>query len=309
MSSLTNFPNGITSFGIPILGSPDVITGNVFFVHSGTGSNDNTGTRFSPFATIDYAIGKCTASNGDTIYVLPTHTETISAAGGITCDVAGISIIGLGWGNMRPTITWSATASSLLVTAANVRIKNIRTTLSKDEVVSMIAVSAAGCVLDTVDFVPYGALGATGQALQFLLTTADADDLVVMNCNHLQGTASAGDTIWIQLVGTNNSRILNNTIQIVPKAATNSLAISGSTASTNVEIVGNRILWLAATVDYVIKMATNSTGVISDNRIGCLTGTAITTVIGGASCYVFENYGIDAVNSSGILTPAAGSYA
>ena len=306
--SFTNFPNGITSFGIPILGSGDVITGNVFFVDSVTGSNSNLGTRAKPFATIDYAIGKCTATNGDVIYVLPTHVETISAAGGITCDVAGISIIGLGWGNMRPTITWSETASSLLVTAANVRIKNIRTTLSKDEVVSMVKVSAAGCILDTVDFVPYGALGATGQALQFLLTTADADDLVVANCRHLQYTATAGDTIWIQLVGTDNTRIINNSIAVVPRAATNSLAISGSTASTNVEIMGNRISWLAATVDYVIKMATNSTGVISDNRIGCLTGTAIATVIGGASCYVFENYGIDAVNSSGILTPAAGTY-
>src|SRR5688572_2883165 len=73
--------------------------GSIFFVHSGTGSNSNDGSSpDSPMATLDAAIGLCTASKGDTIYVMPGHAETIAAADGFDADVAGVSIVGIGWG-------------------------------------------------------------------------------------------------------------------------------------------------------------------------------------------------------------------
>ena len=52
--SLTNFPNGITSFGVPMMGGmiPST-TGKYYFVNSVTGSNGNEGTDPSaPLATI-----------------------------------------------------------------------------------------------------------------------------------------------------------------------------------------------------------------------------------------------------------------
>jgi len=79
--------------------------GNVFFVHSGTGT-DGAGygqNPDAPTATLDYAIGLCTASKGDVIYVLPGHAESFAATEGFDADMAGIKIIGLGWGNNRPT--------------------------------------------------------------------------------------------------------------------------------------------------------------------------------------------------------------
>src|SRR5690349_3795433 len=78
--------------------------GDIYFVGSGvTGATDAAGygkTPDAPFATLDYAIGQCTASQGDVIYLLPGHTETTTA---IALDVAGVRIIGLGWGRIRPT--------------------------------------------------------------------------------------------------------------------------------------------------------------------------------------------------------------
>ena len=137
----TKLLGGLTVDGVPVTGSGvDAlpITGNVFYVNSSTGVDDPSyGTTVArPFDTLDYAIGKCTASNGDVIYLLPGHTETIGSASAITVDVAGISIIGLGNGNLRPTFTWSATAGTIVVSAANVTIKNIICTISIDEVVS-----------------------------------------------------------------------------------------------------------------------------------------------------------------------------
>src|SRR3990167_6061342 len=51
-------------------------------------------------------MSRCTASRGDVIFVMPGHAETVSAAGGITMDVNGVAIIGLGSGDLRPTITY-----------------------------------------------------------------------------------------------------------------------------------------------------------------------------------------------------------
>lgn len=125
---VTNFPNGVASFGLPVLPPGGVFgpsTGSVFFVHH-TGSNGNSGlTTAQPFATIDAAIGACTASKGDTIYVMPGHAETISTAAGINADVAGVRIIGLGWGGARPTITMSATTSTIAIAAASVTLSNL----------------------------------------------------------------------------------------------------------------------------------------------------------------------------------------
>ena len=310
---LTNFPNGITSFGAPVLPetSAGLVCGDVYFVGATAGANwiagvndPVYGTLTAPFATIKYAITQCTANNGDVFYVLPGHTETISGAGTITVNVAGISIIGLGNGNLRPTLTWSATASSILITAANVTIKNIITKVSIDEVVSMFAVSAAGVTLDAVDFVEYGALGATGQAIQFLLTTAAANDLTIKNCKHTQQTAAASPQGWIELVGTSNTRILNNTINLLARASTSSSAILASTAVINCEIVGNRINFAGATITIVINMASTSTGFITDNRVFGGAATLLAAIITASSCFVAENYCANTVAASGIVAPA-----
>ena len=73
-------------------------TGNIFFVHSGTGTN---GAGYgqnpdAPVASIDYAVGLCTANQGDRIYVMPGHVETVATASGLAADVAGVEIIGIG---------------------------------------------------------------------------------------------------------------------------------------------------------------------------------------------------------------------
>ena len=79
---ISNYPNGFAN-GVNIRGVPVLNTygGNVFWVDSGAGSNGNKGTFDRPWATIDYSIGKCTASNGDVVMVKPGHAETLAADG------------------------------------------------------------------------------------------------------------------------------------------------------------------------------------------------------------------------------------
>lgn len=162
---------------LPFLGS-----GKVFAVgDSGTANRDiltelfdvdpDGAVRF--FATVDAAINATTANAGDTIFVMPGHTETIATASGITSDVAGVSIIGLGEGDNRPTFSFSATASTWVVSGASTVIKNIVGVPSIDSVVSGFVVSGSSCDLD----IEWADASSTVEAVRAVLTTAAADDL------------------------------------------------------------------------------------------------------------------------------------
>jgi hypothetical protein len=144
--SITRFPHGISSFGIPVLGAgPIVTTGNVFFVDD-SGSDSSSGlSPDEPFKTLDYAIGRCTASHGDTIVMMPGHAETTTA---IAVDVAGIHIVGLGIGADRPTITASTGASDLInITAANCTLENFNLVGAASGVTALVDIAAADTTL------------------------------------------------------------------------------------------------------------------------------------------------------------------
>src|ERR1051325_9126450 len=74
-------------------------------------------------SSIANALSNCVASRGDVVLVLPGYTETVTAA--ITVSVAGVSIIGIGNGALKPTITVNGTIDGFNVTAASVLIDNI----------------------------------------------------------------------------------------------------------------------------------------------------------------------------------------
>ena len=84
------FAQGVTIRGMPVLSS---YPGTVFWVDSVNGSNGNSGTFDRPFSTIDYAVGRCTASRGDIICAKAGHVETVTAAAGVAMDVAGVATV------------------------------------------------------------------------------------------------------------------------------------------------------------------------------------------------------------------------
>lgn len=302
---LTAFPNGISSFGVPVIGAGQIptTTGSYWFVSSGAGSDSNDGkTPSSAFATLDYAIGKCTADLGDVIVLMPGHAETISSATSVICDVAGVTIVGLGYGNARPTFSFSAVGSYIPISAANVTIQNIITKPSVDEVVKLFYITGAGVTLDTVDYQSV----STYSTLQFVLTTNAADQLTIKNCYHYQLTAGGSAQKWIQLVGTDSTRIWNNRFNIVAAYAnTGSICISGSTAVIDCDVRYNDIVWGGATITKIIEMVTTSTGIIAHNY--CLGGAAVllAAAITGDKCMITDNYVTNTVGTaSGALAPA-----
>jgi len=110
-------------------------TSSVWFVDSGHANTlDATDGEHGtcpelPLATIDYAIGLCTAGNQDVILVAPGHAETLESAADITCDVDDVQIIGLGTGDNKPVLTVTTANNEggpVKFSGNNITLKNIR---------------------------------------------------------------------------------------------------------------------------------------------------------------------------------------
>lgn len=301
---MTPFPHGITSFGVPVIPNQEKpFAGKVFFVGSvagvdwvaGVDAADN-GTKQKPFASIDYAIGQCTANNDDVIYVLPGHTENIGAASAITCDIAGVSIIGLGSGKKRPLLTYTATAGTIVVSAANVSIKNILLTAGIDEVVLCLSVTGDDCTLDALD---YYESSASYNCISFATITGDF--CTIKNCHHTQTTAPAANSPWITLNAAQDFKMINNFMWINTTNNAGSGILHGATAaSLRIFVAYNLCASPAGTTAVPVKLYAASTGMIAWNGFAGLQSGGISP----GNCWCFENYTVQTVAKSGILDPA-----
>jgi hypothetical protein len=191
--SLTNFPRGISSMGVPVIGSGARIpftTGSYWFVSSDTGSNGNSGKdKDHPFATIDYAIGKCTADKGDVIIVMPGHTETLAAAGAIDVDVAGITIVGVGNGTLIPTITLgTSTSADIDIDAANVTISGLKFTSAIDSLAVVLDVNVGNFTITDCEF----NFAATFECLNPINLATTYDNFVIERCKFFQAADPGG---------------------------------------------------------------------------------------------------------------------
>lgn len=170
------------------LGTSLLSNGQVLFVDSGHADAldaDDTvhGHRIdTPLATIDYAVGLCTADQGDVILVAPGHTEDVDEASGIDFDVSDITVIGLGVRSNRPVITFSETASTIQVNAANVTLKNLQFVGTKTGGVTVaIDIQAAANYLLIEDCRFYETAN-TLELLTVMTITDEADYITVKNC-------------------------------------------------------------------------------------------------------------------------------
>ena len=306
--------DGLEVAGVPTMGVnplPLTTDGTYFFVSSTTGSNSFAGTSAdAPFATLAYALssdggGLMVANRGDTIVIAPGHAESIIAAGTVTCDVAGVNIIGLGTGADRPEFTFStATTASLLVTAANVQIANIVCISGIDALVNPLHIQAAGCTLGNYanGLVEWQDPSSSLQAVRAVLTTTAANNL---NVNmKIVGITSGGTAPvnGIRLVGCDNG-IVN--CDFYGRASTAYVEFL-TTACTNIEVYG--YMYNSGTTDgskNVVDTATASTWFAEIND-----GAAGSSFSGGSGASLAADDITPVVNAlygaSGIATyPAA----
>ena len=311
----TNFPNGLQSRGVPVegfggIGSPLLTLGNIFHVDSGADAadNDNAATNpKQPAATLDGAIGKCTANNGDVILVHPGHAETISAAAAITFDVAGVTVIGMGVGNSRPTITLDTAATTDIdVTAADVQIHNMIFSMNYADIVEVFDLSAAGVVVNKCRFVDTATNMNFVDLIKGTTTDNEADRLEFTN--NVIISPDAGNNGVIDIGGDIAGLAFNNNY-IRMGVANSEAIISVATGKdvTDCEITYNHIYRLNTAGDLLIDSdTTDNSGIIAHNRIGHA-DTAGEVLIDADGVRQFDNLGTGTDTASGYVLPAIDS--
>jgi hypothetical protein len=304
MSGPSNYPGGFAQ-GVVIKGIPLTVSnpGKVFWVNGTTvlapgavgGSNGNDGSYRRPFATIDYAVGKCTANRGDIIMVMPGHSESITSATSLVLDVAGVAVIGLGTGSLRPDLNFSNTAGSVEVDAADVTLYNLTLTADVSAVVVGVNVDANGFTMDSCEF----RYNATGDDFITMIDIDAFDDAVISNCVfHAEETAGCSEAI--RMDDALRTKIINCHFT---GDFTDGAIIGEGALSTGILIADNYIYNSDTTGGEVIDLNVASTGLIVNNRCGTLFTTAPETAFDPGSCLCLENYVANDVDESGIIVP------
>jgi hypothetical protein len=287
-----------------------VVPGSKFYVNSTTGNNNNSGSKNSPKASIAGALEDCTANAGDYIYVMPGYTQTVATAGALDIDVAGVTIVGLGTGTKRPTITLNGAATaSITVTEADVTIQNFIFVGALDNVATCFTLSAAGITIDNCEFRD---TSSSSHFLSCILTDAVAnscDGLTVKNCKRF-GLAAA-NTAFISILE-NQARVSLLDNVVIDAAATGDVGhflIMADKVLTFAEIARNKLVLPAGTSIavgiFMTGSATTMTGVVYNNYVMSLDSSTAIFCTATMTFALFENYVTGVANAQGVLTPAA----
>lgn len=282
--------------------APRYVNGRTLVVGASTLPGQETLQRlFSPdtfgklryFSTLAAAVAMAQA-NRDTIYIVPGHTETISSATALNISVTGLQIVGGGIGSLRPTFTLNtATTATITVSAANVRIENVVIDgTGFDAIAAVITVTGTNFQLVNSEVL---LANATNQAVLGISIATGLRASIVGN--RITGTVDAGTTTAIQIVGGADHVITDNVIIGGYTAGTGGIS-NITTAALRVMIARNTIINLTASSTKAITLVSGTTGVVEDNRLGILSGTAGITAAGA---YWLANYYAASVGSVGVL--------
>jgi hypothetical protein len=257
--SLSRYPHGISSFGVPIIGSgPIITTGSVFFVDD-SGSNNNSGADpTQPFATLAYAESQCTAGVGDIIVLMPGHAETVATA--ITLNTQGLKVVGLGHGALRPNFTVGVAGDIVTLDADDIWLDNIMFTGH--------ATTAATSFIDingNDDIIISNCLfmGAE-KPTESITVAAGSDRLVFENCV-FHHTAAGIDVDIIFEGGCEDPTIRNCYFNYVESAGVDEAAIWFSYSCTGILIDSCRVIGLADG-NGLVTAANTTTGLVTGCR-------------------------------------------
>lgn len=275
---------------------------DIWFVGSAVAASSDAATfgknPDAPFATLEYATAYGTASAGDVFYLLPGHAEVVTEAGGLTLDCLGMHIIGVGNGELQPTITLTtADTADILINAASITIENVNFVAGFEDIAAAIDVDATDF---TVRGCRFTTTGADHNALIWIqdALVAASDRITVEDCLCIDALTT-DNTHFINYAGTGAEHIFRRNILI---GDWGTMAIGGAGITVRPNICDNYLYNLATDADAGINSA-GTTGVAFNNRIS--TGHASASSVTAAGCALCENYGGLISDANGLLEPIA----
>lgn len=146
----SDFPNGVTSFGVPVIGGINGIplTGNWYFVDAVSGSDGNEGTAESPFASLSQAYSSTTEGQNDVVVLISRPTTAAATTGTF---------------RLSSSLTWAKSATHLIGVCAPTmigqRARISTATGATTNLAPLMTVSAQGCI-----FANFSMFQGVGQA-------------------------------------------------------------------------------------------------------------------------------------------------
>jgi len=307
---LTNFPNGITSFGMPVLGGGAYMTtGTPRFVSSTLVGASDGNDGLSPakaMATLDAAIGRTSANVGDVIFLMPNHSETITGAGGITADVNGVAVIGLGVGSQRPRFLMDgAPTVTYVVTAADHHISNCVFAAGHADIVRCFNITGSGFNAHGLEFIENVATENFLIPFDFTSTTDNnADDASITHCHSYGLDASA--TEFIAVVA-DIARMHVNYNVVIQSGSTDGalIKVAAGKSMQTIEVLWNFVQHAMTAGDLLIDNdQADNTGIVAHNRCrhADVTGAHSLNDIDGVG--LFDNLSVSTNILSGVVLPA-----
>jgi hypothetical protein len=293
--------------GVYTVASEKSTTGNIFWVDSGatSGGSDATGygkSPASPFLTLDYAIGNCVADNGDIIYVMAGHAESLTGATSCVLDVNGVQVIGLGCGYSMPKFTLStAAAATISVTAPNCHLENLW--LYSTYTGGITAGITAGALADGL-VIKNIVMEESANTTEFLIgiSVAAACHHVTIDGLQFFGVIGGDNSQCIKFVGASNFSIVRNCLIYGDFSGA---AIDALTAASTYMTIENNIVWnIDGSAGLVISVKSDTTGMMAYNN--CFANKNNVCPVGAAMAYN-QCYTTNAAAKNGYLLPSADS--
>jgi hypothetical protein len=275
--------------------------GKTFFVSSVAATQNYLQNRFpvdeegvvrvhaTVAAAISASSGSSGASRGDTVLVFPGHSEAVTSTS-LTMSVAGLSIVGLGVGSNKPTLTFGATDSTVNVTAANGRWKNLRIEAGIGNVVSAFthATAAQNTVYEDIEFYATSTFNFINC---YTLGAANISDGCRWERNYLR-TADTGQlALCITAASHNDLKFYDN--YVVHAAAAAGLLTAGSANLLGLDVRRNHVQ--TGQTDgsvgvLVITTSTASSGRITDNDMKTADDADNVAIPIASKVYAARNY-------------------
>lgn len=272
-------------------------SGKIYYVDSTSGSNNNTGLDpAGAKATIAGAVSAATANNGDVILVMPGYSETVTAA--ITLSKAGVRVIGLGDGLLRPSITGNGTIDAVNITGANVQFENFQFPApGTDDQTADINVAAAGVVIRNT----YHIGSTTSKNKTDIITVASGgDDLTIEGIRVYNTVVDCVSAISLE------AAVARPVIRDCVIQGTFSTAALMDEATATLATIQRNILKNTKAATAVVDFATgNTTGVMSFNHVSGRHTTLASNVAAGTGMDFFENRVVEEAAVNGAVIPAA----
>ena len=277
----------------------DILNGGLFlkpnakvlYVDSNLGSNNNTGLEPGEAkATLEAAINACTANAGDNILLMPGHTEAVTSTS-TNFDVAGVTIIGIGSGSLKPTFTFAATSSRINVTVANCVLQNVRVQAAVGDVVTAFLHATAAQNTQYID-IEFYATSTFNFINEYTLGAANISDGCRWVRNYLR-TADAGQlSLVVTAAAHNDLKFQQN--YVVHAATVAGLLVAGAAELLGLDVSDHNFVQTGQTDGsggvLVSTSGTASSGRVVDNDMKTADAAANVAVPIASKIYAARNY-------------------